>query len=163
MVVTKKKLLAQSAIRLNRFGIPDEYGFTLIELMIVIAIIGILSVVVFPKFTNLVDKARESATKGNLGALRSAITVYYGDNEGHFPYELDSNWYHPADYKYQPFVPKYIESVPRCYLRKGVENDPCIISYEFTNEGGWWYNRETGKITVNKSALDSWGENYLTW
>ncbi len=57
-------------------------GFTLIELMIVVAIIGILAAVAIPKFADLVTKSKEAAVKGNLGAVRSAISIYYGDMEG---------------------------------------------------------------------------------
>ncbi|MDO8806586.1 MAG: prepilin-type N-terminal cleavage/methylation domain-containing protein [Elusimicrobiota bacterium] len=60
-------------------------GFTLIELMIVVAIIGILAAIAIPKFADLINKSKEGATKGALSAVRSAIQVYYGDNEGWFP------------------------------------------------------------------------------
>ncbi|MBN1621784.1 MAG: type II secretion system protein [Endomicrobiales bacterium] len=60
-------------------------GFTLIELMIVVAIIGILSAIAIPKFADMIRRSSEGATKGNLGAIRSAISIYYGENEGWFP------------------------------------------------------------------------------
>jgi prepilin-type N-terminal cleavage/methylation domain-containing protein len=60
-------------------------GFTLIELMIVVAIIGILSAIAIPKFADLIRKSNEGATKGNLGAIRSAMSIYYGEMEGWYP------------------------------------------------------------------------------
>lgn len=60
-------------------------GFTLIELMIVVAIVGILAAVAIPKFADLITKAKDGATKGGLSSIRGAIQVYYGDNEGWFP------------------------------------------------------------------------------
>lgn len=76
-------------------------GFTLIELMIVVAIIGILAAVAIPKFADLVCKSKEASTKGNLGALRSALSIYYGDTEGIYPANLfvaltTANKYMPA-------------------------------------------------------------------
>ncbi|MEI8217707.1 MAG: prepilin-type N-terminal cleavage/methylation domain-containing protein [Elusimicrobiota bacterium] len=60
-------------------------GFTLIELMIVVAIIGILSAIAIPKFADLIRKSNEGSTKGNLGAIRSSVSIYYGEQEGWFP------------------------------------------------------------------------------
>jgi len=62
-----------------------ERGFTLIELMIVVAIIGILAAIAIPKFADLIRKSNEGSTKGNLGALKGALAVYYGQNEGIYP------------------------------------------------------------------------------
>ena len=63
-------------------------GFTLIELMIVVAIIGILAAIAIPKFAELIRKSGEGASKGNLGSLRSPLSIYYGDMEGQYPGSL---------------------------------------------------------------------------
>lgn len=68
-----------------RTGKEKNQGFTLIELMIVVAIIGILAAIAIPKFSALIRKSNEGATKGNLGAVRSALQIYYGDMEGQWP------------------------------------------------------------------------------
>lgn len=61
-------------------------GFTLIELMLVVAVIGLLAGIAIPKFANMVTKAKEAAIMGQLGAMRSALSLYYADNEGNcFP------------------------------------------------------------------------------
>jgi type IV pilus assembly protein PilA len=64
-------------------------GFTLIEMMIVVAIISVLAAIAVPQYVNFTAKSHEATTKANLGALRSAISIYYGDNEGWYP--VDSN------------------------------------------------------------------------
>jgi len=55
-------------------------GFTLLELMIVIAIMGILVTLAQPSFKAAVTKSREAALRENLFNLRSVIDQYYADN-----------------------------------------------------------------------------------
>ena len=69
-------------------NIKTKRGFTLIELMIVVAIIGILAAIAIPKFSQLITKGNEANTKGNLGAIRSALSIYYGDSEGSYPTDV---------------------------------------------------------------------------
>lgn len=51
-------------------------GFTLIELVIVIVILGILAAVAVPKFVNLKDDAEKAAIEGIVGAIRSAKNIF---------------------------------------------------------------------------------------
>jgi general secretion pathway protein G len=58
-----------------------EGGFTLVELMIVMTIIGILSAIAIPSFIRSVQKAKEAVLKEDLHTMRNAIDSYTVDKE----------------------------------------------------------------------------------
>ena len=63
-------------------------GFTLIELMVVIAILGILATIVVPRMLGSVDEANVTAAKSQIQALRMAVTQFRLENN-RFPESLD--------------------------------------------------------------------------
>ena len=63
-------------------------GFTLIELVMIIVILGILAAVAIPKYYDLTDDANAAAEKGVVGGVRSAIHTYYAENRS-WPSALD--------------------------------------------------------------------------
>ncbi|MBU8932379.1 MAG: prepilin-type N-terminal cleavage/methylation domain-containing protein [candidate division Zixibacteria bacterium] len=60
----------------NKF---NQSGFTLIELVIIIVVLGILAAVAIPKYQDLSSEAREAACRSSLGGLRSGITIFYAN------------------------------------------------------------------------------------
>lgn len=63
-------------------------AFTLIELMVVMAIIAILLTIALPKYFGSVEKSKEAALKQDLRTMRDALDKYYGDN-GKYPDSLE--------------------------------------------------------------------------
>jgi len=64
------------------FSLNGISGFTLIELMIVIAILAILTSILIPNFSKSKDKANLEACKTNLRNIATALEMYAGDNNG---------------------------------------------------------------------------------
>ena len=85
-------------------------GFTLLELMIVVAIVGLLAAVAIPKYGDLLEKANLGATLGNLASLRSAVSIYYGSYMA-YPGTMD-----PLK---QPKMDEAITVLERCRKRTG--------------------------------------------
>ena len=61
-----------------------QRGFTLIEIMVVIAILGILAALIVPKIMSRPDEARRVAAKQDIGSIRQALDLYRLDN-GRYP------------------------------------------------------------------------------
>ena len=64
---------------MNKFLGKSKKGFTLIELMIVVAIIGILAAIAIPNFVRFQLKAKTSEGKVNLAAIRTAEEAYFSE------------------------------------------------------------------------------------
>jgi len=141
-------------------------GFTLIELMIVVAIIGILAAVAIPRFADLIRKSQEGATKGNLGALRSALTIYYGDNEGLWPTSL-STLESITDSSNNP---KYLDEVPmvktgrREHSPTSDETDTASDDVgSATDNANWWFNTTNGKLKIACRHTDTKQSGIHLW
>jgi len=83
-------------------------GFTLIELMVVVSIIGVLAGVAVVQVKTMMRKARESALKKDLHDMREAIDNFYADKQ-RYPADLNE------------LVPKYLKKIPPDPITKQVD------------------------------------------
>ena len=136
-------------------------GFTLIELMIVVAIIGILAAVAMPRFADLVRKSNEGAAKGSLGAIRSALSIYYADNEGIWPASLAGM---VAIFNDAGSAAKYLAAIPVRKVGGGAKGDGLADESIVLDDGtAWLYHPTTGDIAINSSGTDTKGVIYSSW
>lgn len=129
---------------MKRRIIHGEYGFTLIELMIVMTILGILVTLAQPSFKTATIKAREAVLKENLFILRDVVDQYY----------VDHNVYPPS---LQELVDKgYLRSIPTDPFTKSAETWVEVFIDE--EEGSGIYDVHSGSDFV---GLD--GISYNEW
>lgn len=155
----------------------NRRGFTLIELMIVASIISVLSAIAIPKFAELIRKSHEGSTKGNLGALRSALAIYYGDMEGQ---AARCAWATNSNVFSSGLVPKYIKEVPLARVGANYHADRStvmchwyIYQYdEHDGSAGWIYDGaplggvydgSLGQVWVDCTHTDSKGTRWTAY
>lgn len=69
----------------NKFYINTKYGFTLMEIMVVIIVIAVLASVAGPMIGSITDQGKTSATKANMGNVKTAL-VNFNNDLGKFPF-----------------------------------------------------------------------------
>jgi prepilin-type N-terminal cleavage/methylation domain-containing protein len=62
-----------------------QHGMTLVELMVVVAIIAVIAAIGMTLYQDIAKKAKLASDEANVSALRSAVAIYYGKTNGFFP------------------------------------------------------------------------------
>ena len=121
----------------------NEAGFTLIELVIVIVILGILSAVAIPKYEDMREQARTATLKGQLGAIRSSVAIQYGRNAlngaATFPV-LNGTIFADGNVPKEPVM----------------NSNAVKTTAGVDNAGGWQYLSATGMVKANLTAYSSY-------
>jgi general secretion pathway protein G len=158
----------------------NQTGFTLVEILIVIIILGILAGVVIPQFTSSSEDAKLSTLTTNLRVLRSAVLLYHIQHNKTYPGAKDSNfnghaakeeWFvdqltlytdakgeavsvKDATHKYGPYLKSGIPVNPfddsNAVIVDNSENDLSLASEDGT--GGWKFFVLTGQFFANDGA-----------
>lgn len=105
-------------------------GFTLIEIMVVVVILGILATLVVPKVMSRPDEARQVAARQDIASIMQALNLY----------RLDNNRFPTADQGLDALIEKpTLEPAPKNYKPEGYLNkiptDPWGSKYQYLNPG----------------------------
>ena len=121
-------------------------GFTLIELVMVVVILGILAATALPRFIDLSGKATESAARGTLGGIRAALAIQYASNAAYsvpgWPSALAANM----------FADNNIPTEP--YSKSNAIASGTVGPTGTT--GGWYYDSTSGKVWINNSTYSTY-------
>jgi general secretion pathway protein G len=134
--------------RMNKAG-QGEAGFTLVELMIVMAIIGLLSLIAIPSYIQAVRKAKEAVLREDLHTMRTSIDSFTVDKEK---------------------APQTLDDLVQAGYLKSIPSDP------ITSRNDTWITSQSDMMTdINQTqdgigdvhsgaqGLSSNGTSYNTW
>ncbi|MDD5021562.1 MAG: hypothetical protein PHR82_05415 [Endomicrobiaceae bacterium] len=128
-----------------------------VEILIGVGIILLLTLILYPKFISIVKKSNEATTRANLTALRTAIAVYYGDNNGSFPENVAEVLTKDG---------KYIKYIPDVYCPPYHDKNNQITTEPTGDSGQWAYqttdseDRQQGEFWIDCSHKDT---NGIVW
>lgn len=98
----------------------NNKGFTILELLIVVAVIAIIAAIAVPSFIGKIDKSKDSADLAEINAVQKAVALYYVDN-GNYPtlQGVDTSLSQPQpvdgssqNVDFSKLVPNYLASLP---------------------------------------------------
>lgn len=128
-------------------------GFTLVEILIVVVILGILAAIVIPQFTNASESAKASSLVSQMQTIRSQLELYQVQHNGNYPTlaQLQASWgvmtsktdvdgTINASGAYGP----YLQQAPK----NPFTNSSTVVASGGAATDGWVYTETTGAISA---------------
>ncbi|MBL4591392.1 MAG: prepilin-type N-terminal cleavage/methylation domain-containing protein [Phycisphaerales bacterium] len=130
-------------------------GFTLVEILIVVVILGILAAIVVPQFTNAANEARVGNVNTQVSTIESQLELFAARNNGTYPDLATTGWGTVGGSAGTMVADNYLKEVP---INPFTQSSTIVANTTFTSSlsvftianstDGWAYNRTTGNIVA---------------
>jgi general secretion pathway protein G len=163
-------------------------GFTLVEILLVVTILGILAAMVLPTFQGNVATAKESASKSNLMTMRTQLELYKLQHNGYPPGYVNgagvaigtvttqligtttvTGTPSPSTVPTDPFLyGPYLKKIPENPFNKlstiaYVAEATAFSTAVDGTSSGWLYKKETAEVVLNWTGTDKKGVAYYDY
>ncbi len=142
-------------------------GFTLVEILIVVILLGILAAIVIPQFSGVSHESRVSALLSNLQIIRSQRQLYKAKHEGAWPdkdlvdqltkytdADGETSDTPDSDHRLGPYLQTWPANSISGKSKVKVRKQPNQQFSPPPKDEGWWYNTATGEFRAN--LTDQW-------
>jgi len=119
-------------------------AFSLVEILIVVALLGILAAIVIPRFATASEAARASAAAATVKQVQSKINEYH-QLHGAFPTGIDADWFAGGKGPRNPWRPELGSAV------QAVDSDSANVHPRIkfiTGDSSMWYNPSSGRFRM---------------
>ncbi len=130
-------------------------GFTLVEILIVVVILGILAAIVVPQFTNAANEARTGNVDTQVSTIESQLELFAARNNGTYPDLVTDGWGTSGGTAGTMVADNYLKEVP---VNPFTGSSTVVANTSFTTSDstytisgstdGWAYDRATGNIVA---------------
>ena len=127
----------------------NRKGFTLIELVVVVLVLGILAAMAAPKLLDITGDARANSSRQSLSIVRDAVELYRMKS-GYYP-SADSLAVHVKEYIHGSFPAPEVGDVAG-------DNNIKAFSGTLVPSGtqGWAFDVDAGDFRINAAPYDTW-------
>ena len=111
--------------------IKNKSGFTIVELLIVIVVIGILAAISMVAYSGVQQRARDSTRKQDLAAIAKAVNLYHADNGQYPPTQVGwcTQVSNPVYPQFKDALSRYISKIPQDPIQAGEPKDYFYRNY----------------------------------